>query len=279
MNKYLLTISTAMLLNTCMTAAVAGERSGNHPLLSDRFVIGAGGMWANVNGTASLNSRSDVDGTEIDLEDDLGFDDDESIWAANFRWRITDKFNLSLSYLQLHQSSKHVLTETINWGNLQFEPGTRVDSKFDLGMTRAFLGYSLIKTDQAELGIGAGLHFLDFDARLGGQAAVNGITIPYASQSADFLAPLPNLGVYGGYAFSPKWYVGAYADWLSLDIDDYSGSLTGLGANIQYQAFKHAGIGIGYQYFNVNVKVDKSDWKGEVDYTYQGPSVFITVNF
>lgn len=71
-------------------------------------------------------------------------------------------------------------------------------------MTRAFLGYSLIKNEQAELGVGASLHFLDIDAKLGGQATVNGIVLPYASEGGDFLAPLPNLGIYGGYAFSSK---------------------------------------------------------------------------
>ncbi len=55
------------------------------------------------------------------------------------------------------------------------------------------------------------------------------------------------------------------------NIGDYSGSLTGIGANVQYQAFKHVGIGSGYQYLNVDIEVDKNDWKGKADFTYHGP--------
>lgn len=279
MKKFFLTLSTVLLLNICITTAFADELSGIHPLLSDRFVIGAGGMQANLDGTASLNSSGIIDGGNIDLQDDLGFDDTESIWAAKFKWRITDKFNLSLEYLEIDQSNTYAISENIKWGDLVFQTGTAVDAKFNLGFTQLFLGYSLIKTEQAELGIGGGLHFLDIEAKLGGAAIVNGISTTYAAESADFLAPLPNFGVYGGYAFSPKWYVGATVDWLDLSIDDYSGSLTGVGVNIQYQAFEHAGFGVGYKYFNVNVRVKASDWNGKVDYTYHGPTVFMTVNF
>lgn len=72
---------------------------------------------------------------------------------------------------------------------------------------------------------------------------------------------------------------GGYADWLSVNIGDFSGDLTDLGVNLQYQAFKNLGIGAGYQYFNIDVRADSSDWNGKVDYTYQGPSIFLTVNF
>jgi len=148
-----------------------------------------------------------------------------------------------------------------------------------VSVLRAFYGYSLYKTEQAEFGIGGGLHLLDIEAELAGAASINGKAATFQSESSDLLAPLPNVGIYGGYAFSPKWHVGAYADWFSLEYGDYGGSLTGLGANVQYQAFKHVGFGLGYQFLNIDIDVDKSDWKGRADFSYQGPSVFMMVNF
>jgi len=278
MKKYLLPISTALLMSLFISSTFADEPSGIHPLLSDRFIIGGGIMAAHLDGEVSRDTK-DRDGTNIDLQDDLGFADNETLWAINFRWRITDRSQLSFSYLDIDQGNSISAEKTINWGDLEFQAGAAIDSTFDLSLLRAFYGYSLYKTDQAEFGIGGGLHLVDLETKLAGIASINGNEATFGSESSDLLAPLPNVGIYGGYAFSPKWYVGAYADWFSLEYGDYDGSLLGFGANVQYQAFKHVGFGLGYQYLNFNIEVDKSDWKGGADTTFYGPSLFMTVNF
>lgn len=281
MKKYLLIFSTFVWMSSFLTSTFANEPSGIHPLLSDRFVLRAGMMFSHYDGKVALDSK-EFDGTPIDLQDDLGFDENQTLWSASFRWRITDRSQLQFLYFNKNQSNRDIAEKTIDWGDLEFQAGVSIDTELDVSLLRAFYGYSLFKTPQAEFGLGAGLHLLDLKAEMKGIASLNSVVIKnevYRSESADLLAPLPNLGIYGGYAFSPKWYVRGYADWFSANTGDYSGSLTGLGVNVEYQAFKNVGFGLGYQYLNINIKVDTHDWKGKADYTNNGPVISMTVNF
>ena len=275
MKKKLLACSTVLLINYCITSAFADEPSGIHPLLSDKFIISTGVSDINLDGSVSLGEH----GSDIGLQDDLGFDDSETVWNVGFKWRINNTSHVSLSYFNIEQDNEVAFNKTINWGDHEFDVGTSIGSDFDLSVWRAFYGYSLYKTEQAEFGIGGGLHILDVETELSGLASVNNAARSFSVQTSDVSAPLPNLGIYGGYAFSSKWYVGAYADWLSVNVDEYDGYLTGAGINLQYQAFKNVGFGLGYQYFETDYDVDSSDWEGSVAYQYDGLSVFMTVNF
>ncbi len=46
-----------------------------------------------------------------------------------------------------------------------------------------------------------------------------------------------------------------------------------------YQLFRHVGFDLSYQYFNLNLAVDSSDWKGAADMTYSGPVISLTGNW
>jgi hypothetical protein len=44
-----------------------------------------------------------------------------------------------------------------------------------------------------------------------------------------------------------------------------------------YQPFEHVGFGLAYDYFRVDMDVDKSDWRGRLKTAQNGP--FLSVNF
>ena len=82
-------------------------------------------------------------------------------------------------------------------------------------------------------------------------------------------------------SFSPakKWLIHARLDWIGASIGDYSGDLWNANIGVNFQAWRHVGIDLSYQYFSLNVNVDKSDWFGSLDVTYNGPKVSITANW
>ena len=49
----------------------------DHPMMSDRFFMGAGALWAESNVTANLNTGRVGLGTFIDFEDDMGLDENK----------------------------------------------------------------------------------------------------------------------------------------------------------------------------------------------------------
>jgi hypothetical protein len=91
--------------------------------------------------------------------------------------------------------------------------------------------------------------------------------------------PLPNIGAW--YNFSParNWLLHGRVDWISANIGDYDGTLWNTSVGVSYQAWRHIGFDLSWQYFNLNLKVDKSDWRGKADMTYSGPVLAITGNW
>lgn len=276
--KQQISLSLIAILVLCTSTAVAQKRQGIHPLLTDTFT-GSLGWFSTSNDTKIEVGSNTSDNSGIDFENDLGFDDNTNVGLANFQWRFTENFRLSLEYTGIHRNAKETLLIDIEWEDLTFHPGSKVSTDLDTDVYRVFVGYSFLNAKNYELGVGLGLHLMDLSMQIKGNASTNNGSISYQTDSVSVLAPLPNVGIYGAYAFSPKIIITGRFDWLSANTGDYSGSITSLSADIQYQAFKNLGIGIGYHYFGIDIDVSASDWKGSADYSYHGPKLFMTFNF
>lgn len=105
-------------------------------------------------------------------------------------------------------------------------------------------------------------------------------------QSTDFFRgdanksqPLPNLGFWYNYSPARKWLLQGRVDWISAEIGDYDGTLWNTTLGVNYQAFRHVGFSLSYQYFNLNLNVNSSDWKGGIDLRYRGPVLAVTGNW
>jgi hypothetical protein len=68
-------------------------------------------------------------------------------------------------------------------------------------------------------------------------------------------------------------------DWISAEIGDYDGGLWNVSAGVNYQAFRHVGFDLSWQYFDLHVKVDKSSWRGKTKMTYSGPVLAATFSW
>lgn len=273
-------LTTLLCVSFLSSTAFAESRPGIHPLLTDDFTGKVGLLFANTESNLAADGSIDsAIGDNIDFQKDLGFKDTDGVFAANFNWRFTEKFHASLEYITISQDASATLNKDISWGDLDFAEGANVKADLNVDIARLFVGYSFKQTDEWELGAGLGLHLMDLEAQLSGNATINGVPTTNATEKKDFLAPLPNIGGYGAYAFSSKLIVTGRVDWFSANTGDYDGGLLSMAADVQYQVFENIGIGAGYQYLNVDISVDTTDWFGGADYTYQGPKLYITINF
>lgn len=281
--RYTQALSILLVSSASWGTATAGPYNGIHPLQSDRFSIGFGGFFSDIDGSAYKDSSRVDKSVDVDIHDDMGLDDSKTLPAAVFTWRIANKYRFQAEYFTIGQDGDKTLMRDIDWDHLNFETGVEIQSEMDLDIFRAFYGYSFVKDAKMEFGAGLGLHYLDFEISLKGDAYINVNGEPVltydAERKIDDWAILPNLGVYGNYAFSPKWIAMGRIDWISASFGDYSGGLWNVEAAVQYQAFKHFGLGLAYRYVAFNLDADKGegDWGGDLDYT--GPLLFVTTNF
>ncbi len=261
-------------------ALAAGPFNGIHPLQSDRFAIGFGAYVPDISGTFSVDDPDGGDGTDIDFQDDAGFDDNDALPALGLVWRLSNNTRIQGEYFNIGQSGKEELTRNISIGDLEFEMGKSIKADMDMDIGRVFFGYSFIKNDTAELGAGVGLHYLDLYVSVVGEAHIGDTEVVREERSIDESAVLPNIGGYANYAFSPKWIVGGRVDWISANIGDYDGTLWNVEAHIQYQMFDHFGVALAYRHLDFDLAAEDSstgDW--HVEQEYSGPMLIFTANF
>ncbi len=265
----------ALLLS--LAAAMPGLASAQdaswsvNPGLQDAWTFQLGAFIPSVDTTAHLNSASGAIGTSVSLEDDLGFSDRKALGSFFAGARLGQRWKVEFEYFQLNRSNSRAISKTINWGDKTYPINTTVDGKFDSTVYRLSGGYSFVKTDQAELGASLGLFVTDFKASL----SASGI----GGQSADTLAPLPTIGLYGAYAFSPRWLLTGRVDYFSLNYNDYDGSLKSVSAGIDYRVTRNFGVGAGYRYVDYDLTVSKSNFNGGVRYKFSGPTVYAIASF
>ena len=220
---------------------------------------------------AYLNSASGARGTSISFEEDLNLTDRKTMPAILAAVRLGERWKVEGEYFSLHRSGSRSVSKTIDWGDNTYPIGATVSSEFDSDIFRLSVGYSFIKDSQRELGVALGLHVTDFKASL--SAAAVGV------RSEDALAPLPTIGLYGAYAFTPKWLLSGRLDYFSLDYEDYEGRLVNFTAGVDYRFSRHFGIGLGFRHVDYDVTLTKTHYNGGIQYKFNGPVFYAVTSF
>ena len=253
----------------------AQSSSGRHPWLEDDFIVSAGGYLPSKKFTVRVDGS--VPGDELNFERGVDVTSDDTTASISARWAFGEKWSLAGQYWSTSDSGRATLTQDIEWGDDIFKSGTNVGAGVTVDVGRLFFGRKFSTGPSHEFGAGLGLHWLKIGAYVEGEVFVNDTSGGIRRDSVDANAPLPNIGAWYWYALSPRWLVSTRLDWFGATFGDYSGSLWNANAGINYQPWEHVGIGLSYQYFSVNLDVDKTDWRGNVELRYGGP--FLSLNF
>lgn len=258
-------------------ATLLAQEYDYHPAISDNFTASLGAMKSSNSFKASadrLNVPDPFD-KDIDFGDNFNVSDSSTFFNGNIRWKFGKKRKWSLSgqYFSNDATGSAELDEDIEWEDVTFPEGAYVSAGVKLAVTRLFLGRSFYKNEQNDFGLGVGLHNLDLNLFIQGEIRESAEP-RRKNESAN--QPLPNIGGWYNYSPARNWLIHGRVDWISADIGDYDGGLWNVNLGVAYQAWRHVGFDLTWQYFNLHVDVDKSDWIGGVDLTYSGPVLAVT---
>lgn len=243
----------------------------DHPMMSDRFFVAAGVLWAESNVTANLNTGRVGLGTFIDFEDDFGLDETNVIGLFMFRMRLSERWRLEAEYFKLDRDNEKDLSRTIEWGDLTIPINAFARGEFSVEDVRVSVGYSFFQRKDKEIGIGLGAHVMSMDASLS--------TRNFGSEAASESAPLPVVTFYARMALTDRWLLNVRVDRLSLDTGDIDGSIFSSGTEFVYQPWRHFNIGIGYRDINMEVTSTSEDWRGKAQVRQSGPILFVSSTF
>jgi hypothetical protein len=157
------------------------------------------------------------------------------------------------------------------WGDEVYPVNTDIRSRFDFSDLRISAGYSFFRTADKEVGVGLGFHVAAYDLSLSANAI--------GDEQEDVTAPLPVLSLYGQFALTERWAIGARLDRFSLLYENYDGSLTALGLDLTYQPFRHVGFGVSYRSLFISLEAEDEGRTLKAEQTFQGPMFFMNVSF
>jgi len=261
-------------------AAAALAAPAHAQSLDDKFWIQGSGFLANVDTDARVGSAANPNGgTQIDLEDDLGLDDSSLLPAIYAGAKLGGGFVITGEYYSLGRDSTSTISRTITIDDVTYPVNGSVTTGFDTDIYRFTIGYSFVRNDSVELGAAIGFHATNLELSVSGQGSAGGAPVSTQVRRKDVLAPMPTVGLYTTIEVMPRVTVNARADYLSLGIDDYDGSLLNVQASVSYRLMDNVGIGVGYRYVDYDLDVTKPKVTGSFDYQFWGPSFFIEVGF
>jgi hypothetical protein len=242
-----------------------------HPMMSDRFFLGAGVAWVQSNTTANLNTGSIGLGTVVDFEDDAGLQQTNLLGIFDFRMRISSRWLLDVEYFSLSRDGERSIERTIDWGNQSIPINSAVQGSFDMRDTRISVAYSFFRSKDKEIGVGLGAHVMSLDATL--------TTRNFGSEGGSQSAPLPMITMYAQVALTDRWLFRLRVDRLSLDTGEVDGSIFSSGTDFVYQPWRHFGLGLGYREINMQVSSTSEDWRGKAQVRHTGPYLFVSSTF
>ena len=277
--KYLTQLMVIVILTLMVAAPLRAQSAEDyHPYLSDKFHLGIGfyfpdkGFKVRVDGSAPEE--------EIDFEQEFRLDENETTGLAEFRWRFGEKWSFWGQYWSVESNGGAVLDEDIEWEDVVFKEGTFAAAGYDVSIARIFFGRTFFNTGpQHEFGLGGGFHWMEIGSYIEGQIKTSIVETEFHRESISAGFPLPNIGAWYMYSWSPKWMVQTRIDWLSATVGDYSGGLWNAQAGINWQITKHFGLGAYYQAFVLDVDVDKDDWNGKAEATQHGPLLALSLTW
>ena len=260
---------------------VLAEDAAIHPKLGARLYLDVGGYVPAVD-TQLRVDRAGGSGTVLDLEDDLDFEDRPTSPYALLNLRLGQRWRIEGEYFSIDRDKTTVIDRELEIGDSVFPIDATVNSFFDTDVYRLSAGYSFFKRPNAEVGAALGAHVTTFDLGIRSEGTLTSI-----SEAADTLAPLPTVGLYGFYAFSPRWLMQGRVDYFALEYEEYSGGLLNFNVGLEFQLAKHVALGAGYRYVDLEFTAEKTlsvgdvsdDFSGEFEYHYSGPTVYLSFSY
>jgi hypothetical protein len=258
------------------TNAWPSEGSFNS-VLDKRFTFYVGAIIYDASGEFS-STKERRPTVNIDL-DDVGLDEHKITYQLAAILRLAKRWSLRFDYFRYHDSDKKTAEFDFNYDDEVFPSGARLDTEIDLDIYVLNLGFSIIHTERTRIGFGVGTHVADFTLAIAGDVTQDDNEMRIGEGDEEFFGPLPNLYVFGNYAFTEQFVLRCGGGWMSMSYKDYDGDLIFGNAFSEYWPFQHVGMGLGYRYISANIDYETKKKKENYDFQLVGPVLYLSVGF
>ena len=260
-----LALVTALLLATF--APGHAHASGD-----ERFSASLGIFITDRNSDTKIDGSAGNEGTDVDLEDDLGLDPSNTVFRLDAYFNFNERHRIDFSWFDLSREADKQIQSDIAWPATLFPIDTVLTSDFDLSIYKASYTWSFLRRDRGFLGATAGLYVMDVTTRLEGN-------LIGLREVADVTAPLPVIGLRGQYDLSEKWSFRGSAEIFLFEYEDWDGDLLDVYLGLDYQLFEKVALGVAGNGVTMDLSVARRFFTGDVDWAYVGALLFLKFDF
>lgn len=261
--------SAALLLPSFASAQLPDWAPKPPPRVAEeRFRAEVLVLGAALDTTIRIDESLTEQGTQIDIEDDLGLEDSQILAQGELTLLPGDHHLVRLSGMTTRRSAQTILDLVVEFDDETYLVGERVDSELNLTMVGLTYGYRFLVKDRGELTGTFGIQVAEVEAN----AVVRSRVIRDAESG---VAPLPLAGLEGRFDFSSRWSAEARVQYLAADIDEVDGSILDARFALTWRKNPHFVFGLGYRTFTLEVDSRNEDTPGFVDMSIAGPLLFM----
>lgn len=247
-----------------------------------KFEVSLGMFLSAVNSDVRIGSGF---GLDIDVEDLLGMDATNYVFRVNASWRFTEsrRHRLDFLWFSMHRTGNRDVLQDFEWEDrngdtIYVNAGTRVVSLFNLDIYKVSYSYSFFQDDRFDIAAKVGLFIMPIEFGLTTSGAVE------EKLNEAFTAPLPAFGLHSDFAITPRWYLRLGTQIFYIKIDQFRGGLFDTHWAIEYRAWEHLGIGLGFERFELALQAEGEDYpninfKGNIEFSYFGLQLYANLFF
>ena len=280
-------LTLALLAAALLAGPAFGQSSNAYYLqqrgMDERFRIDLGGFFQKFGTTLSLSNSSGTVGTDIDLENDLGQDPNQTNFVANGYYRFGRHRRLDFAYLGWNRKNTHTLTRDITFGDTTYHVGATLDSQLRVNIAELYYAYSFVNNGDLELGAGLGLstYFTRAELDLAGSISSGGAgqSGSASTEGHSLVAPIPALKAYFAYALYPRVFVSGAVKGIGATINGYHASMVDARGGFDWVFSKNFGIGAQYQYVKIEFSHAGTAADLGLTFKYEGPLAYLIIAF
>lgn len=281
MRKGVIVFLTLLALGwLCPPVVAHGRDSAKDPYDGpwEKFSLDLGAFLPSISSDIRLGVKGV--GLNISLEDLLDMDVTTSVFRLDGSWRFSEnlRHRLDFSWYAFRRDGNTAIGQNITIDDKVIPAGSRVESHFNLDIYRLSYSYSFFQDKRMDLAVLLGCYIMPIEFGLVSSGLAN------VKVDESVTAPLPVVGFRGDFAITPKWFLRTGTQVFYLEIEQFKGTIFTGKAACEYKAWKHVGIGIGMDMFNLKIEAEGEDYPGidlfgQIQFRYIGAQLYAKVFF
>lgn len=275
LNKYLF-LCFAVCFYLCSTGNILAQSytTVEGDSINPRAYITAGYYFPKINTSLRIDNVLGI-GTEIGLED-LGLEEDKSVFKVDGVIRVSPKSQLAITYTTINRNSKATLEKDIKVGDTTFLEGSGIGIKFNVDYFALTWRYSFFNQKNWNAGLSLGARAVSINTGFKALLNTDSDNFTY-EESTSLTAPAILFGVHGSAYLTPKLLARYSLEYFYLSVSGIDINVIESNFSVQYFFFKKFGLGLAYSTNDYQVNdIPIGDFNGKVDFNFGGMNLFLT---